>query len=323
MKIGNVKVNGMAALAPMAGLTDRAFREICAKHSASYLTSEMISTKGLIYKSKKTFELTSRSKKETPFAIQLFGNDPKDFEKATSLLLPLKPDIIDVNMGCPAPKIVKEGSGSALMQNPQLCADIVKAIKSVTDIPVTIKIRSGWNASALNAVEVAQTCEKAGANAITVHGRTRDQMYSGTANLDIIKNVKESTGIPIVGNGDVTSVFSAEHMINYTGCDLVAIGRGAIGNPWIFNEINSWFTSKKSPAPPEIKEKIKVMKIHIKKICKYKGDTRGIKEIKNHIAGYINGIPCAAEYRKKAYFAESKQDLINLFQEIERDSLNA
>ena len=318
MNIGNININinGKAALAPMAGLTDKAFREICAEHGASYFTSEMISTKGLIYKSEKTFELTARSEKETTFAIQLFGNDPKDFEKAALLLLPLSPDIIDVNMGCPAPKIVKEGSGSALMQNPQLCADIVKAIKSVTAIPVTVKIRSGWNASSLNAVEVAHACEKAEANAITVHGRTRDQMYSGTVNLDVIKNVKESTDVPIIGNGDVTSVSSAEHIINYTGCDMIAIGRGAIGNPWIFNEINSWFRSKKSPAPPEIKEKIKVMEAHIEKICKYKGETRGIKEIKNHIAGYIKGIPGAAECRKQAYLAESKQDLTNLFQRI-------
>lgn len=306
MKIGNLNINKIASLAPMAGITDKAFREICSLFGAAYFTSEMISTKGIIYKSEKTISLMSHGENERPFAVQLFGNDPKDFYNAIKLISHSLPDIIDINMGCPAKKIVKENSGSALMKTPELCGEIVKSVKEACDLPVTVKIRAGWNS--INASEVAYICEKAGADAITVHGRTKEQAYSGKNNLDVIKEVKKAVSIPVIGNGDVTSWETAKHMLDYTGCDAIAIGRGAMGNPWIFSEINNQNSSKKIP----LEEKSRVMKLHIEKICEYKGEEHGIKEMRKHLAAYIKGFPHAAELRKDLFLAESKIELIKI-----------
>ncbi len=335
MKIGNIEIKGKTALAPMAGITDRAFREICAVFGASYFTSEMISVKGLIYNSHKTFELLNHSEEilsqdlfnvqknssnnKKPFAIQLFGNDPDDFAKAIKLLEIYNPDIIDINMGCPATKIVKENSGSALMKNPTLCGKIVESAKKASKVPVTVKIRSGWNNQNLNAPEIAKICENAGADALTIHGRTKEQGYSGTCNLEIIKKVKESIKIPVIGNGDVVSISSAEKMFSLTNCDMIAIGRGAIGNPWIFKEINSYFNKNKVYIPPSLRKKSEIMQQHIEKICAYKGEERGIKECRKHIAGYIKDFPGAAEFRKKAFLTQTKDELIKLCQEISKN----
>ena len=314
MKIGNIAINGIASLAPMAGITDKAFREICSIFGASYFTSEMISAKGLIYKSHKTYSLINHSEKERPFAVQLFGNCPEDFKQGIQLLEKYmdKIDLIDINMGCPAKKIIKEHSGSALMKYPQLCGEIVKTAKSISTVPVTVKIRSGWDEKHKNAVEVSQICELNGADAITVHGRTKEQGYSGKSDLEIIKKVKENVKIPVIGNGDITSFETANKMMTYTNCDMIAIGRGAIGNPWIFKEIN-----EKRKIIPTISEKIQVMKLHIHKLCIYKGEEIGIKESRKHIAGYIKNIPRASEFRKKAFLAKSKEELMELCDELQ------
>lgn len=314
MKIGNIKIKGIASLAPMAGITDRAFREICAMFGAAYFTSEMVSAKGLIYKSNKTYSLINHSKQEKPFAVQLFGNCPEDFYKSIKLLENYmdKIDLIDINMGCPAKKIIKEHSGSALMKEPKLCGEIIKTAKSISPVPVTVKIRSGWDKNHKNAVEVAQICELSGADAITVHGRTKEQGYSGKSDLEIIKKVKENVKIPVIGNGDITNFETANKMMIYTNCDMIAVGRGAMGNPWIFKEINEGHK-----VMPTLNEKIRVMKMHIHKLCIYKGEEIGIKESRKHIAQYIKNIHRASEFRKKAFLAKSKEELINLCDKLQ------
>lgn len=315
MKIGNIEICGKAMLAPMAGITDRAFREICAEFGSSYFTSEMISVKGLIYGSYKTFDLLDNSKIGTgnkPFAVQLFGNDPTDFAKAIKIIEPFNPDIIDINMGCPASKIVKENSGSALIKNPLLCYEIVKSAKKASKVPVTVKIRAGWNKNTINAPEIAKICQQAGADGITIHGRTKEQGYSGESDIEIIKKVKESVNIPVIGNGDITSAKKAKEVLEYTNCDMVAIGRGAIGNPWIFKEINCILEKGIPYTPPDINEKIRVMKTHIEKICSYKGEQRGLKEARKHIVGYIKNFPGASEIRKKIFLTKNKQELFEI-----------
>lgn len=312
MKIGNIDINKFASLAPMAGVTDRAFREICSLFGVAYFTSEMISAKGLIYNSQKTFRMLERSEMESPFAIQLFGSEPEDFKKAVYLLSESKPDIIDINMGCPATKIVKENSGSALMKNPKLCGEIVKAAVSESKVPVTVKIRSGWNKNNINAVEVAKICEYNGASCVTVHGRTKEQGYSGISDLEVIKSVKDSVKIPVIGNGDVIDGNSAKRMKEYTGCDMIAVGRGAMGNPWIFSEINSAFNDETLFIKPTLSERAEIMKLHIEKLCEYKGENVGIKEARKHIACYIKGINGASYFRKLAFETKTKEELISL-----------
>ena len=316
MKIGNIDINKFASLAPMAGVTDRAFREICSLFGVAYFTSEMISAKGLIYNSQKTFRMLERSESESPFAIQLFGNDPEDFKKAVYLLSESKPDVIDINMGCPATKIVKENSGSALMKDPKLCGEIVKATVNESKVPVTVKIRSGWNKNSINAVEVAKICEYNGAFAVTVHGRTKEQGYSGLSDLEIIKSVKDSVKIPVIGNGDVVDGATAKRMKEYTGCDIIAVGRGAMGNPWIFSEINSAFDNETLFIRPTLSERAEIMKLHIEKLCRYKGESVGLKESRKHIACYIKGISGASYFRKLAFDAKTKDELINICDNI-------
>lgn len=319
MEIGNIKIFGKAMLAPMAGITDRAFREICEEFGSAYSVSEMISTKGLIYGSYKTFELLDHAKESVsnssikkPFAVQLFGNNPEDFTKAIKIIEPFSPDIIDINMGCPATKIVKENSGSALMKNPELCYQIVKNAKEASKVPITVKIRAGWSKNTINAPEIAKICEKAGASAITIHGRTKEQGYSGKSDMDVIKAVKESVRIPVIANGDITSAEKARELLEYTNCDMVAIGRGAIGNPWIFKEINCILEEGIPYAPPDMKEKINIIKKHIEKICLYKGEQRGLKEARKHIVGYIKNFPGASEIRQKIFLAKNKQELFKI-----------
>lgn len=312
MYIGKVKIEGTAALAPMAGITDRAFREICSSFGSAYSVSEMISVKGIIYNDKKTLNLVNRTRDDKPFAIQLFGREPEDFLKAYETISKLNHDILDINMGCPAPKITKSGSGSALMLEPKLCGQIVKAIKKVSKVPVTVKIRIGFDNKHITALEVAKECEFSGANAITVHGRTREQMYSGKSDLDVIKSVCEQIKIPVIGNGDITNYDDAKHMMEYTGCKMVAVGRSALGNPWIFKNINN----HDEFSAPTNAEKVETIKAHAYKLIEHKGEERALKEFRKHMSWYTKGLSGAATIRKEIFEMKNINDLNTICDKI-------
>ena len=312
MKIGNVEINGYAVLAPMAGVTDRAFRELCVSFGAAYVIGEMVSSKGLVYKNTKTRELLELSDKERPAAVQIFGNEPDVMAEAARIAMEFKPQIIDINMGCPAPKIAMNGCGSALMKNPALCGEIVSAVKKAVDVPVTVKIRKGWDKNSVNAVEVAEICEAAGADAIAIHGRTREQQYMPSADWEIIRQVKKAVKIPVIGNGDVTSAESAAKMMEQTGCDLVMIGRGALGNPWIFSETAMLLGHDRPTLPVSNAERISVLLRHIRTLCDYKGEYIGMREARKHTAWYLKGMPGAAALRKQAGELSTYEDLIDL-----------
>ena len=317
MKIGNVEIKGHACLAPMAGVTDRAFREICVDFGAAYVVGEMVSCRGLTYNNVKTKELLELSDNERPAAVQLFGNEPEIMAQAAVMAMEYRPDIIDINMGCPAPKIAMNGMGSALMKDPELCGKIVSAVKAAVDIPVTVKMRKGWDKNSVNAVEVARICEAAGADAITVHGRTREQQYMPSADWDIIRQVKKAVNIPVIGNGDITSADLAARMLEDTGCDLVMIGRGALGNPWIFHEISMLIGHDRPSLPVSNAERISVLLRHVSKICEYKGEKIGMREARKHAAWYFKGIHGAAALRRQAVQLETFEDLIELCKQID------
>lgn len=315
MKIGNVNIDGYVALAPMAGVADRAFRELCVDFGACYCVSEMVSSKGISYNSEKSAKLMELSKKEHPCAVQIFGNEPDTMAQAAQFALKYKPEIIDINMGCPAPKISGNGSGAALMRDPDLCGEIVKKVTKTVDIPVTVKIRKGFDDDNINAVEIAKICEKNGAQAITVHGRTRAQYYSGVCDLDIIKNVKEAVSIPVIGNGDICDAKSAVHMYEYTKCDLVMVGRASLGNPWVFYNINAHFNGDK-PIVPTLEQKLDVMKKHIEKLCEYKGEYIGMRESRAHIPHYLKGFNGAAKFRNEACRVSTLSDMYALINKV-------
>ncbi len=317
MKIGNVNIDGYVALAPMAGVADRAFRELCMEFGACYCVSEMVSSKGISYNSAKSAQLMELSAKEHPCAVQIFGNEPETMAKAAQFALNYKPEIIDINMGCPAPKISGNGSGAALMKDPVLCGEIVKEVVKAVDIPVTVKIRKGFDDENINAVEVATICEKNGASAVTVHGRTRAQYYSGKVDLDIIRDVKNALSIPVIGNGDITSPDDAKRMFEYTKCDLLMVGRGALGNPWVFKNINAYFNSDKQ-VTPTFEEKMLVMKKHIEKLAENKGEYVGMKEARAHIPHYFKGFNGAAKLRNDACRVSTLSDLYALIEKAKR-----
>lgn len=300
MKIGNVKFDSIAALAPMAGTADTAFRELCLGYGAAFVVSEMVSSKALSFNDKKSKSLMQLSDKERPASIQIFGSSSKLMANAAVCAMQFLPQMIDINMGCPAPKVTSNGCGSYLMTNPKLCYDIVKAVKSSVDIPVTVKIRKGWDDNSINALEVATLCEKAGADALTIHGRTRQQMYHDKVDLDIIKQVKKELDIPVIGNGDIVDAISAANMLEYTGCDMIMVGRGALGNPWIFREIDIYNKTDKLIPPIGINEKISVMVKHIESLCEHKGEYIGMKEARKHIGWYLKGLNNAACLRNEA-----------------------
>ena len=312
MKIGNVEIKGMAALAPMAGVTDRAFRELCVAFGASYVVGEMVSAKGISFNSERSKDLMLLSENERPAAVQLFGSEPQTVAAAAVTAMEYKPDIIDINMGCPAPKISGNGAGSALMKNPDLCGEIVEAVCKAVDVPITVKIRKGWDDKSINAVEVAKICEQAGASAITVHGRTREQFYSGKADLDIISEVKKAVNIPVIGNGDITNANDAAQMLEKTNCDMVMIGRGALGNPWIFREINAWLNDLRPMFPPSPAEKVTVILRHIQAMCDYKGEEIAMREARKHVGWYMKGFKNAAELRREAGYLKTYEELIEL-----------
>lgn len=307
--------NKVAALAPMAGASDRAFREICTEFGAKYVVSEMVSSKGIAYENEKTLELMSISKTERPCGIQIFGNDPKTMALAALVAMRHFPDFIDINMGCPAPKVNKSGGGAILMKSPKLCGEIVKSVASAVPVPVTVKIRKGWDDSSINAAEIAKICEQNGAAAVTIHGRTREQMYKPHVDLDIIRDVKNAVSIPVIGNGDITCARDALNMTRKTGCDMVMVGRAALGNPFIFSEINSFFAGTPYVAP-SLQDKITTMIKHVTLICKYKGEIHGMKEARRHIACYVKGTQGAAAFRREIFSLESLTQLYDLCDKI-------
>lgn len=299
MKIGNVEINGKAVLAPMAGVADRAFRELCVGYGASYVVSEMISSKGVSMGDRKSKQLSFISDIERPAAVQIFGSNPEIMAESIPMVMESKPEIIDINMGCPAPKIAGNGGGASLMKNPQLAEDIVRGVVQASPVPVTVKIRMGWDFDSINAVELAKRAENAGAAAITVHGRTKSQMYAPPVNREIIAEVKRAVSIPVIGNGDITDGFSAAKMLEETNCDLVMVGRGALGRPWVFSQINAYLEHGRILPEPPVAERMRVMVNHIKTICEYKGEYVGLREARKHAAWYTKGLHGAAEYRRE------------------------
>ncbi|MBP3322959.1 MAG: tRNA dihydrouridine synthase DusB [Clostridia bacterium] len=322
MNIGNVKIEGLAALAPMAGVTDKAYRKICRDFGAAFTVTEMVSSRAILFNYKKTNELFDIKGEEPPTAIQLFGDDPAIMAEAAKAVMVENPAFIDVNMGCPVPKIAGNNCGSALMKTPEKCGEIVYAMSKAVDVPITVKIRKGWDKDHVNAVEVAKICEEAGAKAITVHGRTKEQMYRPYADLSIIKEVKENVNIPVIGNGDVTDANSAAKMIAETGCDMVMVGRGALGRPWVFQEINAALRDEVRIMPePPLSKRLLVMRKHIEDMCRLKGENRAMREARKHVAWYIHGLRGAAEFRRMSSELETLSDLDMLIKAIFEENM--
>lgn len=309
MKIGNVEIKGKAVLAPMAGVADRAFRELCVGYGASYVVSEMISSKGVSMGDRKSKDLAYLSDAERPAAIQIFGSDPMTMAQSIERVMEFRPEIIDINMGCPAPKIAGNGGGASLSKNPALAEKIVEAVVKASPVPVTVKIRMGWDFDNINAVEMAKRAENAGASAVTVHGRTRNQMYAPPVNRDIIAQVKKEISIPVIGNGDIIDEQSAAIMLEETNCDLIMIGRGALGRPWVFSQINAYLEHGRVIPEPPVTEKMRVMLKHIEKLCEYKGDYVGMREARKHAGWYTKGLRGAANYRRELGTLENMEQL--------------
>ena len=312
LKIGNVELENRYILGPMAGVTDLPFRLLCREQGAGLLCMEMVSAKAIYYNNRNTESLLEIHPDERPVSLQLFGSDPKIMSEMAKRIEERPFAILDVNMGCPVPKVVKNGEGSALMKNPKLVYEIVSALVKAIDKPVTVKIRKGFDDDHVNAVEIAKIIEEAGAAAVAVHGRTREQYYSGKADWNIIRQVKEAVSIPVIGNGDVTSPQKADELVRQTGCDGVMIARGAQGNPWIFSELTQWEETGELPLRPDKDEIRKMMLRHARLQLEYKGEFSGIREMRKHVAWYTKGLKGAARLREKVNAVESLEELENL-----------
>ena len=316
LKIGNVGLQSPFLLAPLAGITDGPFRRLCREAGAGLVYSEMVSAKGLWYKDKNTGGLLEILPGEGPVAYQLFGHEPEIMAFAARELDKRDNVIFDINMGCPVPKIVKNGEGSALMKNPDLAHDVVAAAVKNTSKPVTVKIRAGWDADSINAVEVAHAVSAAGASAIAVHGRTREQYYSGKADWSVIAAVKRAVDIPVIGNGDVTDGASALRMMDETGCDFVMVARGALGNPWIFRELNAAWRGETLPPPPTKEDKKQMMLRHLNDVLDLKGEYVAVREMRKHVGWYLKGVPGAAAFRGKINQINSAGELRSAIENI-------
>lgn len=316
MKIGNVTLESNVFLAPMAGVTDLPFRVLCKEMGCGFVYTEMISAKGMYYKDEKSWKLAELSESELPAAIQIFGSEPDILAYAAEKLNDSPAAVIDINMGCPTPKITKNGEGSALMLRPELAGELIKAVVSASKKPVTVKIRKGWDDGHINAVKFAEMAEKNGASAVAVHGRTREQFYSGNADWDIIRSVKKAVSIPVIGNGDIRAPEDAARMLEYTGCDAIMVGRGAQGNPWIFRRIIHYLKTGEILPEPDIEEKKKMMLRHLDMLVELKGEYTGVREMRKHISWYIKGCRNSSRFKDSVFRAVSRAEmaeLINMF----------
>ena len=315
MNIGNIELSAPLALAPMAGITDLPFRLICRRLGCGMTVSEMVSAKGLLYKNVKTTEMLRIDDGERPTAIQLFGSVPAELAEAARMVEASGADMIDFNMGCPVPKIVNNGEGSALMKNPQLAHDILAAMVKAVKIPVTVKFRAGWDDSNRNAVEIARAVEAAGVSAVAVHGRTRQQFYEGKADWGIIAEVKQAVKVPVFGNGDIFTVEDGLRMLAETGVDGLMIGRGADGNPWIFRELAAVLRGEERPAAPSLQERLAQAAEHLDMLIDYKGEHISVKEMRRHISAYLKGLPHAAEFRGRFHKVDTREQFMELLAE--------
>lgn len=316
-QIANVKIKNRIVLAPMADISNTSYRKIIKEMGAGLIFAEMVSDKAMMYNSKKTYELLKMTEAERPIVQQIFGSDEISFVIAAKKIVEImKPDIIDINMGCPVPKVaVRAQAGSALLKDPEKIRKIVSAVVSAVDIPVTVKIRSGWDENGINAVEVAKVCEEAGASAISIHARTRSQGYRGKADWNIIKEVKKNVSIPVIGNGDVTSCYLAKKMLDETGCDAVMIGRGVLGNPWLIKECIEYLEKGIEPTSVANKEKLEMLLKHFKYLQEDKNEKVALLEIRNHALWYLKGLPNIKEIKNKIFQTKTKEEFIKIINE--------
>jgi len=319
-KIGNIEIKNRVVLAPMAGISNTSFRKIIKKMGAGLIYAEMVSDKAIVFDNEKTVNMLLMSDEERPIAQQIFGSDVESFVKAAKIVEEkMHPDIIDINMGCPVPKVaVKNQAGSALLKSPEKIREIVSAVVNAVSVPVTVKIRSGWDESSINAVEVAKIIEESGASAITIHGRTRAQGYSGHADWNIIKQVKGAVNIPVIGNGDVTSCELCKKMLDETGCDAVMIGRGVLGNPWLIKECVEYLQNNKLPEEVSNTEKINMMREHYNLLKNDKNEKVATMEMRSHILYYLKGMPNSKEMKNKVCMTKNSEELLNVLDEYEK-----
>lgn len=316
-KIGDVKIDNQVVLAPMSGICDKPFRTIIKSMGCGLVETEMISEKSVIQLNEKTREMLETTPYEKPLSVQLFGSDIRSFKVASKYIEEnTDADIIDINMGCPVRKVAEYGkAGSAFLRNPQKAFDVVEAMTNTVDIPVTVKIRSGWNKYCINAVEIAQTVERAGASAITVHPRTKEQRYMGKSDWNIIREVKENVSIPVIGNGDITSCYDAKKMLDETGCDAVMIGRGVLGNPWLIRECVDYLDNNIEPTRVNPKEKIKIIKKHAQLLCKHSTPEVCLLKMRKHAAYYVKGHWGSVEVKRKIFTMNTTEELIELLED--------
>lgn len=312
MDIGGVKTETNIFLAPMAGISDIAFRTICKEFGCGLTYTEMISAKGIYYKNNNTYKLMKMHKEEKPIAMQIFGNNPDIMADSAIQMEKAGADIIDINMGCPTPKIINNGDGCALMKKPDLAGKIIHAVVNSVNIPVTVKIRKGWDEKSINAIDIAQIAEEKGAQAITIHGRTRQQFYSGKADWEIIKKVKSIISIPVIGNGDIFTAENAKKIIDDTNCDGIMVGRGAHGDPWVFDRIITYLKTGVLLPEPTVEERINMIIRHMNKMIELKGEYNGIKEMRKHIIWYLKGLPDTNRIKRQIFSLIDKEEIIKL-----------